>query len=212
MQRDLMGTSVGFTIPMKLKKIIERNFKKYPPKSTENLESFVDNCMQDLIDLEKIHTNYQARASKTGEMFEYIFYYLMKNGFDIIFEGHISLPKACMVSGGELDFGLRRNKKLICGVETKGSARKVIHPNGQEETLPRPALLRTDTVKKAICNAYQFKRVYPKIPFFLVTNVIPDSGNAKCMLDLAEGDIIDDIVNITDFNDLKNFVNTIKKL
>jgi len=192
--------------------IIEKNFKKFPPNSNENLQSFIDNCMQDIIDKEKLYTEYQARAAKTGEMFELAFSYLMKEGFDINLIRDIPLPKACMVGGGELDFGLKKDEKLVCGMETKGSARKIKHPNGNEQKLSRPALLRTDTVKKAISNAYQFKRVYSKLPFFLVTNVIPEKGNAKCMLDLAEGDIIDKIINITKLEQLKWLVKEIKKL
>jgi len=44
-----------------------------------------------------------------------------------------------------------------------------------------------------------------------VTNVIPVSGNAKCMMDLAEGDIIDKFVDVTNIEDLKGFAKKIKQ-
>ena len=59
-------------------------------------------------------TNFQARASKTGDMFEYSFWYLMKNKYKIELKTGVSIPKACMVDGGELDFALyKENKKSL---------------------------------------------------------------------------------------------------
>src|SRR3989344_4015827 len=120
----------------------------------------------------------------------------------------VSLPKACLCSGGELDFGIFKKdkphieKNLLCGIEAKGS-----DPNSST----RAGLKRTDTIKKGISSAYQFKRIYQKLPFFIVTNVIPVSGNAKCMMDLAEGDIIDKFVDVTNIEDLKGFAKKIKQ-
>lgn len=58
-------------------------------------------------------------------------------------------------------------------------------------------LRRTDTVKKAICAAYQVSRSYPDALFFIVTSHKPTGGNAKCMCDLAEEDIVDKIIDVT---------------
>ncbi len=91
-------------------------------------------------------------------------------------------------------------QNLLCGIEAKGS-----DPNSST----RAGLKRTDTIKKGIASAYQFKRIFPNTPFFIVTNVMPVSGNSKCMLDLAEGDVVDKFVDVTNIEDLMQFVKTI---
>jgi hypothetical protein len=184
-------------IPDDFEKIIVKNYKT----SRGDIGKFFNDCFNDLI--EELHiTDYQARASKTGEMFEYAFWYLIKqNGIDL--QSNFPIPQACMEKGGSLDFGIIKKGKVICGIEAKGSS---------EDSSSRPALKRTDTVKKAIAQAYQFKRTFPKTPFFIVTNVMPDGGNARCMLNLAEGDIIDKVVDLTNSEHLKGFIETLKIL
>lgn len=167
-----------------------------------NLKKFYNDCFKDLIKELNI-TDYQARASKTGDMFEYAFWYIIQHKYNFIMIHNVDLPKACMTGTGKLDFGVFKKDKfatpenMICGIEAKGS-----DPDSSE----RPGLIRTDTMKKAISQAYQFKRTYPKIPFFVVSNVVPTSGNGKCMMDLAEGDIIDKFVDVTDKKALEDFV------
>ena len=72
-------------------------------------------------------------------------------------------------------------------------------------------MLRTDTATKAICNAYQLNRALPGTSFFIVTSHKPKSGNAKCMSDLAEGDIVDKIVDATSKKELDEMVAMIRK-
>ncbi len=142
-------------------------------------------------------------------MFEYAFWYLIKTKFDFDMDSSVALESACLCNGGELDFGVFKknemhlDENLLCGIEAKGS---------DIESSERAGLKRTDTMKKAISNAYQFKRIYPKLPFFIVTNVIPVTGNSRCMMELAEGDIVAKFVDVTNINDLNLFVDTIKKL
>lgn len=166
------------------------------------VKEFIDSCFSDLI--KELHiTDYQARASQTGKMFEHAFWFLMKKKFNVELDRDHELPKACMERGGALDFGIIRHGEVLCGIEAKGS---------DTTASVRPALVRTDTVKKAISQAYQFKRIYPNIPFYLVTNAKPTQGNAKCMLALAEGDIIDKVIDITDKKELEFFVGKIREL
>ena len=198
-------------IPEPFKSIIENNFKKINYSLDTWTKDFIDLCFSDLITQLNI-SDYQARASKTGKMFEYIFWFLMKEKFDIELGADYIIPKACMEGGGALDFGIMRNDKILCGIEAKGSASEVKNEDGEIETLSRPALKRTDTVKKAISQAYQFKRIFPETQFYLVTNVKPTSGNAKCMLDLAEGDIIDKVVDITNNEELEDFAKILKEI
>ena len=179
------------------KHIIEDNYSAKKP-----VKEFLDKCFSDLIkELHITEDDYQARASKTGDMFEHAFWYLMKERFNMELDRNKVIPKACMERGGALDFGVVRGGEVLCGIEAKGS---------DVTASVRPALKRTDTVKKAISQAYQFKRVFPDMPFYLVTNAKPTQGNGKCMLDLAKGDIIDDIVDITDSTELNAFAKKMK--
>lgn len=194
-------------VPEPFNRIIKEHYATSALSNTEELTAFFNSCFSEIIRVLNI-SDYQARAAKTGDMFEYAFWYLIRHKFDFDIADKVSLPKACLCSGGELDFGIFKKgephieRNLLCGVEAKGS-----DPNSSD----RAGLKRTDTIKKGISNAYQFKRIYPKLPFFIVTNVIPTSGNSKCMMDLAEGDIVDKFVDVTNINDLNIFVNTIKK-
>ncbi len=169
------------------------------------IKPFIDKCFEDLF----VHfkgLDFQSRAKKSGDMFEHLFYYLMKEQYGIEIDCAIPIKKACMEGTGALDFGILGKKgEVVCGIEAKGSAETV-----DGETLPRPALKRTDTMKKAIAQAYQFKRTFPSKPFYIVTNVKPTAGNAKCMMDLAEGDIIDKVYDLTKPDDLKDLVEKLK--
>ncbi len=194
-------------IPEPFMSIIQRIYSASELSNTEELTTFFNSCFREIIKALKISpTDYQARAGKTGDMFEYSFWYLIKHKFNLDITDKVSLPKACLCSGGELDFGIFKKdephieKNLLCGIEAKGS-----DPNSST----RPGLKRTDTIKKAISNAYQFKRIYSKTPFFIVTNVIPTDGNSKCMMGLAEGDIVDKFVDVTNAKDLKQFIDTV---
>lgn len=183
-------------IPEPFYSIIKTNYVK-----AKDTHQFFNDCFKDLIKKLNI-TNYQERAKKTGDMFEYAFWYIIKER-GVNLQNDFEIPQACMMGAGALDFGIIKNKKVLCGIEAKGSS---------EEVSVRPALKRTDTVKKAISQAYQFKRAFPKTPFFVVTNVMPESGNAKCMLNLAVGDLIEKVVDVSDTNQLNEFVKTLKQI
>ncbi|MFH0978317.1 MAG: hypothetical protein V1837_03360 [Candidatus Woesearchaeota archaeon] len=193
-------------IPEPFLSIIKKHYSAYALVTSDELSKFFNGCFKELIKTLNI-TDYQARAAKTGKIFEYAFYYLVRQKFGFNLANDVSLRKACMCDGGELDFAVFKKEKpiaeanLVCGIEAKGS-----DPDSSE----RPALKRTDTMKKAISQAYQFKRVYPKLPFFVVSNVLPDSGNSLCMMKLAEGDIVDEFIDVTDIKQLQKFVDTIK--
>lgn len=188
--------------------IIMRNYGKYSFSTSDDFKNYFDDCFKDLIKTLNI-TDFQARATKTGKMFEYAFWYLIKTKFDFDMVGSVALERACLCNGGELDFGVFKknethlDENLLCGIEAKGS---------DVESSERAGLKRTDTMKKAISNAYQFKRIFPKLPFFVVTNVLPISGNARCMMGLAEGDIVDKFINITDIKDVQEFVKILKSM
>lgn len=190
-------------IPQPYISIVKKNKSLLSTKNS--IKPFIDKCFSDLFAHFK-GLDFQSRAKKSGDMFEHLFYYIMKEQYQIELDCAISIKKACMEGTGALDFGILDKKgNVVCGMEAKGSAEIV---DGEE--LSRPALKRTDTMKKAIAQAYQFKRTFPDTPFYIITNVKPTSGNAKCMMDLAEGDIIDKVYDLTNPSDLKDLVEKLK--
>lgn len=182
-----------------------------------NIREFLDQAFSEIVEKNNLTPKeFQARAAKFGEAFEACFEVIIDRVYpslEFIFTPNVRLPRACMIKGGEADFAVLEShsdkRKLIAVIETKGAADKIVW-NGKEVKLTRPGMLRTDTVKKAICNAYQIKRAYPNALFFIVTSHKPLSGNAKCMCDLAEGDIVDKIVDVTIPEDLDDMIERIK--
>jgi len=180
----------------------------------ENIKGFLNATFEEVSEAYNLCRDYQARAAKFGEAFEACFKIIMEKLFpDIPLTLNVSLPKACMVAGGAADFavisGGLLNRNIIAVIEAKGAADHIIC-DGKRIELPRPGMLRTDTVKKAICNAYQISRAYPDSLFFIVTSHKPTEGNAKCMCDLAEGDIVHKIVDVTNYVELEEMVKMIK--
>jgi hypothetical protein len=180
-----------------------------------NLRDFLNVVFEEVSVAYNLCRDYQARATKFGEAFEACFKIIMEKLFsDIQLTPDVSLPKACMVMGGEADFavisGGLLDRNIVAVIEAKGAADHIIC-DGKRIELPRPGMLRTDTVKKAISNAYQISRAYPDALFFIVTSHKPTKGNAKCMCDLAEGDIVNKIVDVTNYVELEEMVNIIRK-
>jgi len=180
----------------------------------ENLRDFLDISFEKVTEKYEVCKDYQRRAAKFGEAFEECFKVIMETLFpDIKLEPDVMLSEACMMDGGKADFviwsGKPSNKKIVAVIEAKGAADYIIC-NGKRVELERPGLIRTDTVKKAICNAYQVSRAYPDALFFIVTSHKPTGGNAKCMCNLAEGDIVNKIVDVTNPLELEEMVKIIR--
>jgi hypothetical protein len=180
-----------------------------------NIRRFLDEAFDAVTERFGLCKDFQARAAKFGEAFEICFEIIVDRLYpklEFEFISDVELPKACMVRVGKADFavfsGTIPERKVIAVIETKGAAEKITC-NGKKINLPRPGLLRTDTVKKAISNAYQVSRAYPDALFFIVTSHKPVSGNARCMCDLAEGDIVDKIVDVTDAQELDLMIHNI---
>ncbi|MBU7027025.1 MAG: hypothetical protein HXS48_08785 [Theionarchaea archaeon] len=78
---------------------------------------------------------------------------------------------------GKADFAVLvdmiANRRIIAIIETKGAADRITCDD-EIRKLSRPGMLRTDTVKKAISNAYQVSRAFPESLFFIVTSHVPD--------------------------------------
>ena len=183
--------------------------------SENNLREFLNTAFEEVSAAYNLCQDYQRRAAKFGEAFEACFKIIMKRLFPCMqLKPDVMLPKACMVKGGKADFvvisGGLTQRNIVAVIEAKGAAAYIVC-DGKRWELPRPGMLRTDTVKKAICNAYQVSRAYPDALFFIVTSHRPIGGNAKCMCDLAEGDIVDKIVDVTNFSELEEMIDLIGK-
>jgi len=162
-------------------------------------------------------TQFQSRAKYMGDAFEACFEVIMRTFYPQLSLRHnVELPSACMIKQGSADFVVysggiftRASLKLVAVIEAKGSADHITDKNGRKIEFVRPGMRRTDTVKKAICNAYQISRAYSDALFFIVTSHKPTGGNAKCMCDLAEGDIVDKIIDVTIKDELDEMVTLI---
>lgn len=195
-----------------MKTIIERVANRMGLDRT-NIREFLNQAFDEVSQHYELCRDYQARAAKFGEAFEKCFEIIIKRlypNLEFEFSPDIPLPKACMMRAGKADFAVLKNSSVIAVIETKGAADRIIC-DGKETRLPRPGMLRTDTVKKAICNAYQVSRGYPDALFFIVTSHTPQQGNAKCMCDLAEGDIVTRIIDVTNPQDLDEMIKLIKE-
>jgi len=163
-------------------------------------------------------TQFQRRAKYMGDSFEACFEVIMRIFYPHINLHHdVELSSACLVRQGSADFvvysggiSTRKPLKLISVIEAKGSADHIIGKDGRTIKIQRPGMRRTDTVKKAICNAYQVSQAYPNTLFFIVTSHKPTGGNAKCMCNLAEGDIVDKIVDVTIKKELDEMITLIE--
>jgi len=182
-----------------------------------NLRKFLNEAFKEVSERYNLCRDFQSRAIRFGQTFEACFKIIMEKFFpDINLKSHVPLPEACMTGGGGVDFAVivtdkNGDKKLVAVIEAKGSADHIIC-NGKRIDLPRPGMLRTDTVKKAICNAYLISRIYKnEVLFFIVTSHKPTEGDAKCMCDLAEGDVVTKIVDITNYTELEEMVKMIRR-
>ncbi|KXB00913.1 hypothetical protein AKJ41_03555 [candidate division MSBL1 archaeon SCGC-AAA259O05] len=184
--------------------------------SKNNLDRFLDESFRVVWEPE-FEERYQRRAKKLGDAFEVVFDVTVDNLYPEVssrMEKNVSLEEACMSGGGEADFvifGDEFPRDIIAVIEAKGSAKKVEYEGRTIEVTDRPGIMRTDTIKKAISNAFQSKTAYPNSLFFIVTSHVPSSGNAKCMCDLAEGEIVDKIVNMKRGSDLQKMVKMVKE-
>lgn len=194
---------------MVYERVIDEVAKDFLP--SENIDSFINNCYNRVFEEKNIDpTNYQARAAITGETFEVCALKIFNYYYDVSLKKGKNFPEIGMSRGGGADFSLSENNKPKCIIEAKGSAKKLKTEDGYIEP-NRPGLQRTDTVKKAICQAYQVDRVYPDCLFFLLTSHKPNrETNSKDMLELAEGDIIDGIISIYNKKEIDQMISKIK--
>jgi hypothetical protein len=140
--------------------------------------------------------NFQGSAQEQGEEFEReCLRALLYAGFQV------SDLKLNIDTGAEIDMVANNNQGIAFAIECKGSLQ------GR-----RPGLKRTDTVRKAICNAYllsvspEFTPRFP--PLLVMRSHEPDSGVGRIALDTAirNGTILD-VVDSRDGEKLQMYAN-----
>jgi hypothetical protein len=136
--------------------------------------------------------DFQKRASDVGRVFtDFCKITLESIGFKLL--GRIVIEEA----GIEIDEKVENRQGEPIYFEFKGSS-----------TPPRPGLMRTDTVKKALCNAFLMDRLGIG-PYIIVTSHMPVEGSSgDKMLQCAKGVCFDIItlLNPADMQRLSSYV------
>jgi len=177
------------------------------------LRVFMEDIFNKVAEIFNLCKSFQARAAVYGEAFQAIFTVIMEEYFPHIKLIHgCEIEDACLSGVGKADFvALDVKNRILAVIETKGSADYIIC-DGKKIKLTRPGLIRTDTTKKAICNAAQVKYgISMDMPYIIVTSHKPlPNTSSYCMLSLVEGKLVDMVVDVTNINELKKMVRLIE--
>ena len=173
----------------------------------EDIPEFMNQCfIRTLVSKGKTPSETQARAIITGIVFEKCVAEVIDQFAPRLkYECRVYLPQACMDYSGA-DLVLYDSDGIDSVIELKGSAEQLEWPSGEITTSNRPGLMRSDTMKKAVCQAYQVKQINNDLKFHIITSHKPKSGSAKCLYDMANGDIIDSTVSIQDSDNIQSFL------
>lgn len=177
-----------------------------------NLNAFLDECFKTMVSKyeeasDRNIGDFQSVASSVGSVFEAYFEYVVEELHeDIEVERDVVLEDAMMVGTGSADAVLYDDEEIIAIIELKGNPK--VYKNTEGEVLHKAScsgLERSDTVKKAVCQSYQATKGYPDTPFFLVSNTLPTEGSSpEKVLEMAQDELIDEVVNVTDENDVES--------
>jgi len=182
----------------------------------DRLRGFMDAVFGEVSRIYGLCRSFQRRAVVFGVTFEAVFAVVVQELFpDIKLLRECEIREACLMEDGRADFVVVDQDYTVRAIiEAKGSADYIICNNRREE-LPRPGLIRTDTVKKAVANAAQVKYgISMDMPYIVVTSHKPPPGtNSDCILKiLTQGKIIDMVVDVTNINDLNRFADYVRKV
>ena len=141
------------------------------------------------------YDDFQSRASKIGKAFS-TWCEITLESIGFILHGKKTLRN----TGVEVDQIVTNQNGQNIFFEFKGSSKP-----------PRPGLQRTDTVKKAICNAFLLDKLGLG-PYILITSHKPNAGTSSAhMMALAE-DVLFDVICISieeDFERLRSYVHAL---
>lgn len=186
-----------------------------------NLSAFLDECFKTMVSKyegasDRNITDFQSVASSVGSVFEAYFEYVVETLHeDIEVERDVVLEDAMMVGTGSADAVLYdESGEIIAIIELKGNPK--VYKNAEGEVLHKAScsgLERSDTVKKAVCQSYQATKGYPDTPFFLVSNTLPtEDSSPEKVLEMAQGELIDEVVNATDKNDIQSMFEEVEAM
>lgn len=219
-----------FEIPQPYHSIIKQNFKTFEGSalSDNSLSRFFEGCFNDVYRMVGLYKTwvcvaclavgkhsygwgdkpkncpicnktvyevgtFQARASYVGNVFDYACQYLLNTRYDL-------QTKPTSESTRLYDFELQNDVV----VESKGSPKYVINPDGTRSSLDRAGLLRSDTEKKGFANATKWRRRFPNGKFFIVTNALPNHLKAY------RNDKVTAIYDVTKKSQLESFVEELR--
>ena len=216
------------SIPQPYRSIIRDNFKIVDPISDDSLARYFDECFKDIYRMVGLYKTwvcvaclyvgrctygwgdkprkcdvcekpvyevgtFQARASYVGDVFDYACQCLLQEKYGIS-----TTPTS--TSTKLYDFEVRND--IV--IESKGSPKYVINPDGTRSILARAGMLRTDTEKKAFANATKWRRLFPNGWFFIVTNALPPHLRAY------RNDAVTAIYDVTKKSQLDRFVGELR--
>lgn len=197
-----------FCYVMETREVVERVADERLSRTT--LKEFIDASFIEVLLSKGIGPSQtQARASITGNTFEICVEIIFERLFPhITIRRNVDLPEAVMTGVGGADFVLYDDTGEIVGViEAKGSADRLEWPDGTIKEPSRPGLRRSDTMKKAICQAYQVSQGMSDTSFYIITSHLPKSDSSvEQLYDMAVGDIIDFVGLIHQYSSIERLL------
>lgn len=182
------------------------------PLRKDNIEAFLDRSFVKIAeeyDLSK--KNSQARAPVFGKAFELCFATLIETLYsDVILTKDPDLAYTCLKGASAPNFAVIKDGEINAIIEVTGSP-SVCIVGDKNLAGERPALRRTDSIKKVIANAYLAKKFYPDALVFVVANYLPSNGGGKCMCDSVKGTLIKKFVDIKQGSDLDEMIQIIRE-
>lgn len=140
-------------------------------------------------------SNFQARASATGSVFQTA----VRVMFQRLFEIEIRQTDSATVT----------HNMLVTddvAIEAKGSPEAIVMEDGSRQQLPRAGMLRTDTQRKTHANAREYKSTNPGGAYFVLSNALPPSW------DRGSSDDVDGYYDLTHAESVREFANAIDAL
>ena len=133
--------------------------------------------------------NFQSRAPRFGKVFVVALRHLVENHYDLFLRP---------TPGNTKTHDLEVTPKVA--IELKGSARRIVSPDGSIQRNRMAGMLRSDTDKKAFDNARTFMTSNPDGTFFILTNALPSRRVGH------RGDGVAGIFDVTKKERLDSFV------
>ena len=135
---------------------------------------------------------FQGRAPVVGSTFRAAVQVLMRFRFEL----ELSSP-----STGTTTHGLEASSEIA--IEAKGSPLSYHSPDGTVFNPQRPGLMRSDTRKKTLANARQYKLANESGAYFVATNALPKQWREQ------RPDAVDELFDLTEPSEVERFVSEV---